>query len=144
MLRIAAMSAAIFAFCSLAFAADDSSVLLERQRGYFDAIVRRDYKAVEATLAENYSATYALGIIDKKKEMEDVKNFPLAAFDISQPKVIFLSGQIATVSFKLHVKVVVEGKDFFEDDYLSCIWQKRKKDWIMVGQSAVKVKAEGQ
>ena len=112
--------------------------LIERQRSYFDAIIRKDYKTVDGLLAENYFATYALGIIDRAREMKDVREFPLVSYDISNTKVVFLDKKTALISFKLHVKVVVDGKDFFEDDFLSCVWIKGKAGWVMTSQAAVK------
>jgi hypothetical protein len=116
----------------------NEKTLIEKQRSYFDAIIRKDYKTVDGLLAENYFATYALGIIDRAREMKDVREFPLVSYDISNTKVVFLDKKTALISFKLHVKVVVDGKDFFEDDFLSCVWIKGKAGWIMTSQAAVK------
>ena len=116
----------------------DEKALVDKQKSYFDAIIRKDYKTVDALLAENYYATYALGIIDRVREMKDVREFPLVSYDISETKVMFLDKKTGLISFKLHVKVVVDGKDFFEDDYLSCVWTKAKNGWLLTTQTAVK------
>lgn len=116
----------------------DANLLIDRQKSYFDAIIRKDYQAVDGLLARNYYATYALGIIDRAREMKDVREFPLVSYNISDSKVVFLDKRHALVSFKLHVKVVVEGKDLFEDDFLTCVWSKAKSGWQMSEQTAVK------
>jgi hypothetical protein len=116
----------------------EAKVLIDKQKSYFDAIVRKDYKAVDGLLAENYYATYALGIIDRAREMKDIREFPLVSYDISEAKVVFLNKKTGLISFKLHVKVVVDGKDFYEDDFLSCVWTKAKNGWVMATQTAVK------
>ena len=116
----------------------DEKALIDKQKSYFDAIIRKDYVAVDALLAKNYFATYALGIIDRTREIKDVRDFPLVSYNISDTKVVFLNTKTGLISFKLHVKVVVDGKDFFEDDFLSCVWTKAKTGWVMTTQTAVK------
>ena len=74
------------------------------------------------------------GIIDRAREAKDLKEFPLAAYEMSQEKVPFLGPAAAVTTFRLHVKVTVDGKDFFEDDNLSCVWSLQKKKWRMVSQ----------
>ena len=129
----------LIAFPAIAKASgSDEKKLIEKQKSYFDAIIRKDYKTVDGLLAENYYATYALGIIDRTREMKDVREFPLVSYDISGVKVVFLNKKTGLISFKLDVKVVVDGKDFYEDDYLSCVWTKAKSGWVMTTQTAVK------
>lgn len=132
----------IFTAFAVSGRAADDKMLIERQRSYFDAIIRRDYKFVDNLLAKDYMGTYALGIIDKTREMTDLRAFPLAAYEITEPKVIFLNPKTAIISFKLSVKVIVDGKEFYEDDFLSCTWTKHKKEWLLSAQSAVKAMAK--
>src|SRR5260221_6087375 len=116
--------------------------LLKLQHSYFDSIMARNYEAAIALLAENYMGVYADGIIDREREIKDLREFPLTAYEISQEKVLFPNAKVAVVNFHLHVKVTVDGKDFFEDDNLSCVWNLQKKKWRMVSQAAVKVPAK--
>lgn len=129
------------AFAVQARAADDK-LLIERQKSYFDAIIRRDYAFLDNLLAKDYMGTYALGIIDKTREMTDLRAFPLAKYEITEPKVVFLNPKTAIISFKLSVMVIVNGKEIYEDDFLSCTWTKHKKEWLLSAQSAVKAMAK--
>ena len=121
---------------------NDPGTLIQKEKSYFDSIIKKDYAAVDVVFTDNYMGTYALGTIDKKREMEDVRQFPLVSYTISDPKVVYLNSKTGIISFKLSVKVVVDGKDFFEDDFMSCVWTKRKKDWLMSAQAAVKSMAK--
>lgn len=113
--------------------------LLKLQHSYFDFIIARNPDAAIGLLAENYTGVYADGIIDRVREIKDLKEFPLTGYEMSQENVIFPSSRVAVVNFHLHVKVTVDGKDFFEDDNLSCVWSLQKKGWRMISQAAVKV-----
>jgi hypothetical protein len=115
--------------------------LIKRQQQYFEHIKNKKYDAAADDLAENYVGVYADGIIDRTRELKDLKTFSeiLADYQISQEKVTFTNPKTAIVTFHLHVKVSVNGKDFFEDDNVACVWTLNKKQWRMASQAAVKV-----
>jgi hypothetical protein len=64
-------------------------------------------------LDRDYIATYGLGIFDKTREEKDLKEFPLVAYEMTEIKTAFPNRKTGIISFKLHVKVTVDGKDFF-------------------------------
>lgn len=119
----------------------DENELIKRQQQYFENIKNKKYDAAAADLADNYIGVYADGIIDRTRELKDLKAFAeiLADYQISQEKVTFPNEKTAIVTFHLHVKVMVNGKDFFEDDNVACVWTLNKKQWRMSSQAAVKV-----
>ena len=116
--------------------------LLKMQRGYFEAIKNKDPDAAVKNLADDYVGVYADGIIDRERENKDLKAFALvlADYQISQEKVSFPNSKTGIVTFRLHVKVVVDGKDFFEDDNIACVWTLQNKKWRMSSQAAVKIR----
>ena len=141
-IAVLAVSACLLAAAPSPKATDGD--LLKLQHGYFDAIMARKYDSAIDLLADDYTGVYADGIINRAHETKDLKEFPLTAYEMSQEKVTFLGAKVAIVTFRLHVKVTVDGKDFFEDDNLSCVWNLQKKKWRMVSQAAVKVPASSQ
>lgn len=114
--------------------------LIKKQKDYFEAIKNKDDK-VAGVIADDYVGVYADGIIDRAHELKDLKSFALVLSDyqMSQEKVAFPNPKTGIVTFHLHVKVTVNGKDFYEDDNVSCVWTHQKKGWQISSQSAVKV-----
>jgi hypothetical protein len=113
--------------------------LIARERAYFDAIIAKKYGALSEMLADNYLGTYRAGIIDKTHEAKDLANFPLADYAMTEVKTGFPAPNIGIISFRLHVRIVVEGKDIAEDDYLCCVWTRQGGRWVLSAQTAAKV-----
>lgn len=125
----------------LATSKTDEADIIKRQQQYFEDIKNKKPDAVGDLIANDYVGVYADGIIDRTRELKDIKTFAeiLADYQISQEKVAFPNPKTAIVTFHLHVKVKVNGKDFFEDDNVACVWTLDKKQWRMSSQAAVKV-----
>ena len=113
--------------------------LIDKQKSYFDAVIKKNYEYLDGLLAEDYIGGYSLGIIDKAKESKDLREFPLKEYQMSETKVVLPNPKTGIIVFKLHVTVTVEGKDYSEDDILNCVWTKYGKKWLLSSQSAVKV-----
>ena len=114
-------------------------ILLEREKSYFDAVEKKQYDFLDALLAEDYIGTYGLGIFDKTREKKDLREFPLTDYQISDVKTSFPNSKTEIISFKIHVKVLVEGKEFTEDDFINCVWTQHGKKWLLSSQTAVKL-----
>ena len=108
------------------------------QQRYFDLILQKKYSELDAILAPEYLGTYRGGIIDRAKESSDLRQFPLAEYKITDSRVVLLDKKTAINVFHVHVRVHVDGKDFFEDDNINCLWRKDGKMWRLVSQTAVK------
>jgi hypothetical protein len=132
----------IISMIGLAFmssiASTSKAAILDRQKEFFDSIIKRDYSAIDSMVAASYVGTYSLGIFDRPKELADLRQFPLASYEITNSKVVFLNRSNAIIAFRLHVRVVVEGKDIFEDDNINCVWSRRHGKWLLASQTAVK------
>ena len=116
--------------------------LIERQKSYFDAVIKKDFTFLDALLAEDYIGAYSLGAIDKVRESKDLREFPLLRYEMSDIKTAFPNAKTAIIAFKLHVVVLYDGKEFSEDDILNCVWTKHKKVWLLSAQSAAKIKKD--
>jgi len=122
------------------FEAGEKPDLIKLQREYFKAIKDRKYDVASAFLANGYVGVYSDGIIDREHEIKDLNHFPLTEYQITNEKVAFPNDLAGIVTFRLHVKVTVDGKDFFEDDNIACVWTRQGKKWLMSSQAAVKVR----
>ncbi|MFM9903031.1 MAG: nuclear transport factor 2 family protein [Pyrinomonadaceae bacterium] len=118
--------------------------IINKQTAYFESLKNKNSAAAAAVLADDYVGVYSGGIFDRDREIKDLKDFAavLSEYRISEQRVRFPNVKTAIITFRLHVKVVVEGKDFFEDDNIACVWTKRKKSWVLSSQAAVKVKSD--
>jgi hypothetical protein len=123
------------------FQQKSKSDLIKLQATYFQAIKDGKYDVVSALLAIDYVGVYSDGIIDREHEIKDLHNFALTDYQVSNENVTFPNVRTGIVTFKLHVKVTVNGKDFTEDDNISCIWTKQNKKWLMSLQAAVKIRS---
>lgn len=141
-LAIFALIASIQAFGLAVTVKTDERVLIVRQQQYFENIKNKNYEAAAADLADNYVGVYADGIIDKTRELKDLKTFSQILVDylISQEMVIFPNHKTGIVTFHLRVKITINGNDFFEDDNVACVWVFQNKKWRMISQAAVKVR----
>ena len=125
------------AFCAGGKDKIRDAVLTEQHR-YFDLILAKRYDDLDAILAPEYLGTYRGGVIGKTKESSDLRNFPLAAYKISDERSLVVDKKTVIMSFHLHVKVTVDSKDLFEDDNICCVWHKTGNKWLLVSQAAVK------
>lgn len=117
--------------------------LISRQREYFQSIRDRRFEILEEMIASEYRGVYRLGMIDKSKELADLRQFPLKDFSISDENIIFVSKKAAILSFRLHVIVTTPGSDVTEDDNITCVWKKTGKKWLLLSQTAVKSETVG-
>ncbi len=113
--------------------------LIAREKSYFDAVEKKQYDFLDALLAEDYIGTYGLGIFDKTREKKDLREFPLTDYQMSEIKTAFPNSKTGIISFKLHVTVLVNGKEFSEDDFINCVWTEHGKKWLLSSQTAVKL-----
>lgn len=120
---------------------DGPAEIIELQKQFFENIKSHNYDAIAATLSESYSGVYADGIIGREKEIEDLKSFALRDYKLSDAKVQFLSRNIAAITFRLEVKITVNGRDFFENDNILCVWGKKSRKWQLLSQAAVKARS---
>jgi hypothetical protein len=116
--------------------------VLKQQHYYFEALKNKNDGAAAAELADDYVGVYSGGIINREHEVADLKNFArvLSDYSVSGEKVSFPNRKTAIVTFKLHVKVVVAGEVFLEDDNVACVWTLQNKKWRLSSQAAVKIK----
>lgn len=130
-------------FCFLSVSAQkkaaEESKLIEKQKSYFEAIKTQNYEFLNDNLAEKYIGAYALGIIDKNKEISDLKAFKLVDYEINQFKVNFPNKKTGIIAFKIRVKALVNEKAIFEDDVITCVWILQNKKWVLLSQSAAKI-----
>ena len=131
----------MFSVAQATFAATARDEVLKQQRNYFDLILAKKFDDLDKILAPEYVGVYRLGIINRAKESADLREFPLAEYKITDEHFISLDSKTAVLDVHLHVRVTVGGKDFFEDDNLSCVWRKAGKRWLLVSQAAVKTDA---
>jgi len=138
---VLAVAVSFQAYAASATKEDD---LVKRQQLYFEDLKNKKPDAVASILADDYVGVYADGIIDRARELKDINTFSqvLSDYEISQEKVTFPNTRTAIVTFHLHVKVTVKGKDYFEDDNVACVWTLDKKQWRMASQAAVKSTAK--
>ena len=141
-IKIILFVAVLFSFGNQTFARTDDkkqTELIERQKSYFEAVIKKDYNFLDALLAEDYIGAYSLGAIDKRRESKDLREFPLLRFEMSDIKTAFPNSKTEIIAFRLHVVVLYDGKEFSEDDVLNCIWTRRGKRWLLSSQSAAKI-----
>jgi len=119
---------------------DGQPDLIKLQSDYFESIKDRKYEIASAFLADDYTGVYSDGIIDREREVKDLHQFPLTEYTMSNEKVSFPNDLTGIVTFRLHVKITVNGKDFFEDDNIACVWTMHSKKWLISSQAAVKVR----
>jgi hypothetical protein len=118
----------------------NQTVLLAKQKAFFEAIKNKQYDFLDRSLAEDYLGVYRAGIIDKRRESKDLRAFPLSDYQMSEIKIVFPNAKTGIVAFRLHVKVALENQAFAEEDnYLECVWTRRGKNWLLSSQSAAKV-----
>src|SRR5689334_12279539 len=75
----------------LATSRTDEADVIKRQQQYFENIKNKKTDLVADIVADNYVGVYADGIIDRTRELKDLKTFAeiLADYQISQEKVAF-------------------------------------------------------
>lgn len=120
---------------------DDIAAIEKLQKEYFENIKTKNLKKTAEMLDDKYQGIYALGTIDKQRELKDLESFSriLDEYAITDEKINLPNSTTAIVTFRLSVTVNINGKKISEQDNVLTVWIKKNKKWQMISQAAVKI-----
>jgi uncharacterized protein (TIGR02246 family) len=109
--------------------------LLAQERRYWQALKDDDADAAAALSDEECVVTGAQGVgklsrADLKAMMEQGGGWKLKAFELTNPIVMRLTDDVATVAYKVHEELMVDGKPVTLDASETSTWVRRDGQWL--------------
>ncbi len=136
------LAALLLATAATAAAQSTRETLIELERGWNDAVYRRDADFVERLLADEFRATYDDGSRgDKARELELIANFNQQVVSAVQDDFrVAIYGDTAVVWFTLHVVGIRQGQEAESTLRYTDVWIRRDGRWQCVSVHSTRVR----
>ncbi len=121
----------------------DQDVLIGLERGWNDAVYKKDLAFIDSVLADDYTATYEDGDVgDRAKELRLVAEFNQQVESAIQDDfTVRVYHDTAVVKFTLHLVGIKQGQRTTLDLRYSDVWVMRDGRWRCVSSQSTRISA---
>ena len=136
--------ASVSAIAQTRSAESDQDVLIGLERGWNDAVYKKDLAFIDSVLADDYTATYEDGDVgDRAKELRLVAEFNQQVESAIQDDfTVRVYHDTAVVRFTLHLVGIKQGQRTALDLRYSDVWVMRDGRWRCVSSQSTRVTAK--
>jgi len=133
--------ASVSAIAQTRSAESDQDVLIGLERGWNDAVYKKDLAFIDSVLADDYTATYEDGDVgDRAKELRLVAEFNQQVESAIQDDfTVRVYHDTAVVRFTLHLVGMKQGQRTALDLRYSDVWVTRDGRWRCVSSQSTRV-----
>ena len=112
-------------------AAPSDQMLVDNSRAVWEAYKSRNTTAMRALTADEYVAHTQEGPSDLKHDIDTIDKLTIEAFTIDDPKVTWVTKDVAILNYKCELKGAFEGKPF-KPVYATEVWVNRGGKWRII------------
>jgi hypothetical protein len=112
-------------------AGHSDQMLVENSRAVWKAYQSRDTAAMRALTADEYVAHTQAGPSNLKQDIDTIEKLTIEAFSIDDPKVTWVTKDVAILNYKCALKGSYEGKPF-KPVYATEVWVNRGGKWRII------------
>ena len=112
-------------------AAPSDQMLVDNSRAVWEAYKSRNTTAMRALTADEYVAHTQEGPSDLKHDIDTIDKLTIEAFTIDEPKVTWVTKDVAILNYKCELKGAFEGKPF-KPVYATEVWVNRGGKWRII------------
>ena len=105
--------------------------LIENSRATWEAYKTKNVAAIKALTAEDYVSYTLAGPSNLKQDIETIAKLNIENYSIDDPKVIWVTKDVAILRYKCDLKGSMEGKTF-APVYSTEVWVNRGGKWKIV------------
>ena len=117
---------------SMHSAADHSDqMMVANSRAVWEAYKNRDTAAMKALTADEYVAHTQAGPSNLKQDVDTIQKLTIEAFSIDDPKVTWVTKDVAILTYKCNLKGSYEGRAF-KPVYATEVWVNRGGKWRII------------
>jgi hypothetical protein len=112
-------------------AGHSDQMLVDNSRAVWKAYQSRDTAAMRALTADEYVAHTQEGPSNLKQDIDTIKKLSIEAFTIDDPKVTWVTKDVAILTYKCDLKGSYEAKPF-KPVYATEVWVNRGGKWKII------------
>ena len=106
-------------------------MLVDNSRAVWEAYKSRNTSAMKALTAEEYVAHTLAGPSNLKQDVDTINKLTIEQFTIDEPKVTWVTRDVAILTYKCDLKGSYEGKPF-KPVYATEVWVNRGGKWRII------------
>ncbi len=151
--RVSLVAAAFLAMTTLCIAQPDTAskakakpadghadqAIVDNSRATWEAYKSKDIAAMKALTADDYAAYTLAGPSNLQQDIADIKKLTISSFTIDEPKVTWVTKDVAILRYKCDLKGSFEGKPPFKPVYASEVWVNRGGKWRIISYTETPV-----
>jgi hypothetical protein len=104
-----------------------------KERAVYDAFKAKNWDAVAALLADDFSLVVGDGVMDKAKTLDSVKKLDLTEYTLSDLRFLKVDADLALITYTINEKSSYDGKPTSGKPYRgSSAWANRGGKWVNV------------
>ena len=112
-------------------AGHSDQMLVDNSRAVWEAYKSRNTSAMRALTADEYVAHTQAGPSNLKQDIDTIQKLTIEAFTIDDPKVTWVTKDVAILNYKCNLKGSYEGKAF-KPVYATEVWVNRGGKWRII------------
>ena len=112
-------------------AGHSDQMLVNNSRAVWEAYKSRNTAAMRALTADEYVAHTQEGHSNLKQDIDTIKKLSIEAFSIDDPKVTWVTKDVAILNYKCNLKGSYDGKPF-KPVYATEVWVNRGGKWRII------------
>jgi hypothetical protein len=106
-------------------------MMVANSRAIWEAYKKRDTAAMKALTADEYVSRTQAGPSNLKQDIDTIQKLTIEAFSIDDPKVTWVTKDVAILTYKCNLKGSYEGKPF-KPVYATEVWVNRGGKWKII------------
>jgi hypothetical protein len=112
-------------------AADSDQTIIDNSRATWEAYKSRNIAAMKALTAKEYASNAVTGPSTLQQDIDTIDKLTIESYTIDEPKVTWVTKDVAILRYKAALKGSYEGKPF-GPAYATEVWVKRGGKWQIV------------
>ena len=112
-------------------AGHSDQMLVDNSRAVWEAYKSRNTSAMRALTADEYVAHTQAGPSNLKQDIDTIQKLTIDAYSIDDPKVTWVTKDVAILNYKCALKGSYEGKPF-KPVYATEVWVNRGGKWRII------------
>ena len=102
--------------------------LIDNSRAVWEAYKNRNVAAMKALTADDYASNALTGPSNLQQDVDTIEKLTIESFSIDEPKVTWITKDVAILRYKCDLKGSYEGKAF-RPVYATEVWVNRGGKW---------------
>lgn len=121
----------LFAAVAISFA-DDKATVQANEKAAWQAFKDKSADAFKKVVDKDLRCVYADGIRNLQFELDDMKNWEIKSFTISEYDAFTDEPDVIVSTYKVAVQATYQGKDISGTYNSGTVWKKEGTDWLAI------------